>query len=174
MMSAATSPASTLVPVVDAITILMSWRTIGSFRARVHHELGAEPVRTYDLEARPRQLSYRLVDVDSGRLDSFDGESRELVEAGKRVEYHTHMLVFEPLPARLAFPLSLGIWGRSFDDYRIVDGADDGDQIVLSLAHTHASDVSGTLTVSRTERKAVRLDTPTQKIRYESVEPLGG
>lgn len=172
-MTVAASFTSRVTPVVDAISILMAWRTLGGFRARVHFQLGADPPRKYDLEARTRELSYRLVDVESGQVDSFDGESRELVEADKRVEYRTHLLVFEPLPARLAFPLSLGIWGRSFDDYRISYGEDEGDNIVLSLVNTRASDVTGTLTVSRTERKAMRLDTPTQQIRYESVEPLG-
>lgn len=173
-MTAATSPESTLPTVVDAISILMAWRTIGNFRARVQFELGADQPRQYDLEMYPRKGSYRLVDVETGRVDSFDGESRELVTADERVKYHAHMLVFEPLPVRLAIPTSLGIWGRSFDDYRIVHGENAADDIVLTLVNTRAGNVSGTLTVSRSQRKAVRLDTPTQKIRYESVEPLGG
>ena len=171
-MTDLTSPRSKLSPVIDAISILMAWRTTGNFQARVHHQLGAEPSSEYQLEARPRQSSYRLVSKETGLVDSFDAVSRSLISAGERVEYRDNMLVFEPLPVRLAFPLSLGIWGRSFDDYRIVDGASAGDDIILSLSNTRDPQIAGLLTVSRAQRKAVRLDTPTQKIVYESIEPL--
>lgn len=167
-------PPTGIAPVIDAISILMAWRTLGDFRARVTHTLGADDPREYDLTMRPRVGSYRLVDVATGRVDSFDNESREIVAGNETSRLEAHMLVFEPLPVRLAIPTSLGIWGRSFDDYRIDGGYDTGDHIVLTLVHTRASDVVGTLTVSRPERKAVRLDTPTQSIRYESVEPLSG
>lgn len=158
--------------VMDAVRILMSWRTVPSFRARVLYRLGNDTEREYELEAQPRELSYRLIDVTTGRVDQFIGETRQLISADSEMEYHPYMLTFEPLPVRLAFPMSLGIWGRSTDGYRIVGGTANSDNITLSLAHNKHPDLFGSLTVSGSRRMALRLDTPTEKCRYEGVEPL--
>jgi hypothetical protein len=158
--------------VVDAVSILMSWRTVPSFRARVLHRLGDDVEREYQMEARPRALSYRLVEVGSGKADEFEGESRRLVSNSSELEYRIHMLAFEPLPVRLAFPMSLGIWGRATDGYRITGGTAEGSEIVLSLAHVQQGDLQGSLIIDRARRMAIRLDTPTEACRYERVEPI--
>ncbi|WP_152631061.1 hypothetical protein [Agreia bicolorata] len=157
--------------IVDAISILMSWRTRPNFTARAIHRNGFEAERESTLDARPRKLSYSLVDSSSGRLDEFDGESRRLVVGGELTEYSVDFLTFEPLPVRLAFPLALSIWGRKNDAYTIVDGIRDDEFIVLTLEHSADAAVQGTLTIDTVRGLAVRLDTPTEACRYEDIEP---
>gem|GEM_PF-6041062 len=72
--------------------------------------------------------------------------------------------------ARLAFPLSLLVWGRSFDDYRFTGQAVRRDEhIELALVHTKDDGVKGSLTVSDPFRMAVKLDTPTLLIEYTEI-----
>lgn len=157
---------------VEALEILMSWRAARGFRARVFHSLYGESEREYELEARPRELTYRLVEALTGRVDEFEGSNGRLVNGGHTVEYNVHMVKFEPLPVRLAFPMSLGIWGRPSDSYRIAGAAEEDDDIILTLVHMKDPKLVGSLAVSRKDRTAQRLNTPTESCRYEDVEPL--
>jgi hypothetical protein len=158
--------------VMEAVSILMAWRTAPNFRARVFHRIAGDTEREYELEAEPRECSYRLVEVETGAVDQFVGETRRLTSGTVSLDFHVYMVAFEPPAARLAFPMSLGVWGRPTDGYRMVGGHRVGDTIVVRLVHISQPALNGSLTVSRSSRMAVRLDTPTETCRYEGIEPL--
>lgn len=167
-----TENASELDTVMEAISILHAWRTRGNITQRVRHRFAGEPAREYEVVADPGTLSYRVTDTETGVVDSFDGVTRTLVVGGVEHPYDLSMIVFEPRPARLAFPLALGIWGTSTGGYRITGGTDAGDDIVLDLAHGTDDTLRGTLTVSRPHRMAIRLETPHETLAYTDLRPV--
>jgi hypothetical protein len=71
-----------------------------------------------------------------------------------------------------AFPLSLDIWGRPGDGYRITGAVGDDEQVTLTLEHQKDTTLVGRLVVDRSRRIAVRLDTPTLAIRYRDIQPI--
>lgn len=157
----------------EGLSLLMSWRLVGRFRAHVVHRLGDSPERAYQLDANPRHLSYQLVNIETGKVDSYEWLDRRRVVQGKDEEETVFALTPEPLAARLAFPLSLGVWGRSFDDYRFTGEAKRHDGLLdLVLVHSKDPALQGLLSINPSRRQAVRLDTPTQYLAYESIEPL--
>lgn len=156
---------------VRAMTLLMSGPLIPSCRARVSLRVGVDaPVEQFVLDASPRDLVYTLHRADGELVDDFDGythtrRSEAAVQDIPRNSFHV-----EHFAARLAFPLSLPVWGRSFDSYRFTGEAlVDGDQLDLPLVHTKDDRVTGSLTVSDDLRMAVKLDTPTLLIEYTQI-----
>lgn len=156
--------------VMLGVAALMAWRTVSPFAATVVHELGSE-VRRFRMEAEPMRPAYSLVDLSSGSVDSLDSVTGEYVVENEAMEIDHHMLTPESGPARLAFPMSLLIWGRPQDNWRVFSGSRTRHEISLGLVSLTDASVEGTLTINRHSDMAVRLDTPTEKIWYESVEP---
>lgn len=161
---------------LEGISILMDWRNIGPFSATVFHKLTGEDEEIFSLKASPADLTYELTNLRTGDIERFDSATGKVHSHGHESDFAPHMFIFEPLPVRLAFTPALGIWGRSSDDYRLTGAitpsdAHDTDSIVLTLSHMLDKSVTGTLAISRHHRHAVRLDTPTQTCRYESIEP---
>ncbi len=156
---------------LEAIAILTNWRKRGSYRCHSALTLG-ETQTAFEIEVRPEVNSYRSVRVRDGSTDSFDGASGERIVDNRKEAVSANQIATEPLQLRLSFPLSLGIWGRPGDSYRFDGARDLGDDIVVDLMHQHDASVTGTLTVSRQLRIAVRLDTPTVSCLYRDIEPL--
>ena len=156
---------------VRAVTLLMSGPLIPSCRAEVALRQGADaPVEHFLIDASPRDKVYTLHRADGELVDDYDGytltrRSEALVQDVPRNSFNV-----EHFAARLVFPLSLPVWGRSFDGYRFTGEAHaDSDQIELALVHTKDDRVTGSLTVSDDFRMAVKLDTPTLLIEYTEI-----
>jgi hypothetical protein len=170
MDSSQTSPQSDLF--VDALAVLMSWRRIGKFSARVRYRIGVESAtKTVLLAADPTRLTYTLSSEDGDAREECDGYNHTLTKGGRTEVLQVENLIYEAHAARLAFPLSLPIWGRSFDDYRLTGAASKvPDGFALSLVHSADARLKGTLTVSAPLRMAVKLDTPTVFVAYEDIQ----
>lgn len=153
---------------VEALAVLMSWRRIGKFSSRVCYRIGVgEALTTVMLIADPMRLTYTITSKDGEVREECDGFNHTLSHDGQMEVLQVENLVYEAYAARLAFPLSLPIWGRSFDDYRLTGEANRAtDGIELQLVHARDSRLRGTLTVSVPLRMAVRLDTPTVFVGY--------
>lgn len=156
---------------VRGVTLLMSGPLIPSCRARVALRVGADaPIEHFLIDASPRDLVYTLHRADGELVDDYDGythtrRSETPVQDILRNSFHV-----EHFAARLVFPLSLPVWGRSFDGYRFTGEAlADGEHIELALVHTADDRVKGSLTVSDDFRMAVKLDTPTLLIEYAEI-----
>lgn len=156
--------------VMLGVAALMAWRTVPPFAAIVVHELGSE-TRRFRIDADPMRAAYALLDLQSGSVDSYDPVAGEYVIESQAVEFDHRMLTPEPSPARLAFPLSLLIWGRPQDNWRVFSGSRSRHEINLELISQIEPSVRGELRINRHSNMAVRLDTPTEKIWYETVEP---
>lgn len=157
---------------VDAIAILMSWRRVGKFRAQVNYRVGVNTAtRAVLLTADPTAMKYSLTWTDRDLHEDCDAYNHILTRDGQTEILEVDRLIFESYPARLAFPLSLPIWGRSFDDYRFTGDVSLAPETMdLHLVHSADSRLRGTLTVSIPLRMAVKLDTPTIFVAYEEVQ----
>jgi len=156
---------------VRAMTLLMSGPLVPSCRAQVALRVGVDaPVELFLIDASPRDLVYTLRRTDGELVDDYDGythtrRSETLVQDIPRNSFNV-----EHLASRLVFPLSLPVWGRSFDDYRFTgEGFTKGEQIELGLVHSKDDTVMGSLMVSDPFRMAVKLDTPTLMIEYTEI-----
>lgn len=156
---------------VRAMTLLMSGPLIPSCRAQVALRLGADaPVEHFVLDVSPRDLVYTLHRADGELVDDYDGFTHTRRSESQVQDIPRNSFNVEHFAARLSFPLSLPIWGRSFDSYRFTGAAlADGDRIELPLVHTKDDRVTGSLTVSDDLRMAVKLDTPTLLIEYTEI-----
>lgn len=168
MDSTQTAPHSDLF--VDALAVLMSWRRIGKFTARVRYRLGVDAPTTVLLTADPTRLTYTLSSEGGDVREEFDGYNHTLTHDGETEVLQVENLIFEAHAARLAFPLSLPIWGRSFDDYRLTGAAHPvPDGFELQLVHSADPRLRGTLTLSAPLRMAMKLETPTLSVAYEDL-----
>lgn len=176
MQKNSTPPAAqlgSLDTVMEGVSLLMQWQRIPRFREIVWCQIGASgETGKYVLEVSPRDYAYSLQNVETGEISSFDGRTRELVSDGDPVPYDLSMLIFEPMPTRLAFPMSLGIWGRDHDNFRIVGGESTGQLIVLELASRDSPEISGKLILDKTRSKAIGFVSPILKIWYEADEEI--
>ena len=156
---------------VRAITLLMSGPLIPSCRARVALRVGVDaPVEHFVIDASPRDLVYTLHRADGELVDDYDGYTHTRRSETLVHDIPRNSFKVEHFAARLAFPLSLPVWGRSFDGYRFTgEAVADGDQIELALVHAKDDRVTGSLTVSDDFRMAVKLDTPTLLIEYTEI-----
>ena len=155
---------------VDAVAVLLDWRKRAAFRcvADVRH---GDRIDSYELEAQPRDLSYRVTNTKTGMIESFDPQSRMLREGNTERPLEVNQLATEPLAARLAFPLSLGIWGRPGDSYRITGATRRENAVIVSLVHQRDTTLTGKLTIDTDRRTAIRLDTPTLGVEYRAIQP---
>ncbi|MFJ2544661.1 hypothetical protein [Microbacterium sp. NPDC087589] len=156
---------------VRAMTLLMSGPLIPSCRAQVALRVGVDaPVEHFLIDASPRDLVYTLHRADGELVDDYDGYTHTRRSETTVQDIPRNSFNVEHFAARLAFPLSLPVWGRSFDNYRFTGEAlVGGDHIELALVHTKDDTVKGSLTVSDPFRMAVKLDTPTLMIEYTEI-----
>lgn len=157
---------------VRAMTLLMSGPLIPSCKAQVALRQGPSdaPVEHFILDASPRDLVYTLHSADGELFDDYDGYTHTRRSETPVQDVPRNSFNAEHLAARLAFPMSLPIWGRSFDNYRLTGEASaEGEQIELALVHTKNDAVKGSLVVSDPLRMAVKLDTPTLLIEYTEI-----
>lgn len=156
---------------VRALTILMSGPLIPSCHAQVALRQGPDaPVEQFLLDAAPRELVYTLREADGGLVDDYDGYTHTRRSETQVQDIPRNSFRPEHLAACLAFPLSLPIWGRSFDNYTFTGEARAvGDHIELALVHTKQESVKGSLVLSDPFRMAVKLDTPTLLIEYTEI-----
>lgn len=156
---------------VRAMTLLMSGPLIPSCRAQVALRVGGDaPVELFLIDASPRDLVYTLHRADGELVDDYDGYTHTRRSETPVQDIPRNSFNVEHFAARLVFPLSLPVWGRSFDGYRFTGEAlVEGDHIELALVHTKDDTVKGSLTVSEPFRMAVKLDTPTLLIDYTEI-----
>lgn len=156
---------------VRAMALLMSGPLIPSCRAQVALRQGIDsPVEHFLIDASPRDLVYTLHRAGGELIDDYDGYTHTRRSETAVQDIPRNAFNVEHFAARLAFPLSLPIWGRSFDSYRFTGAAlADGELIELALVHTEDDRVKGSLTVSDDFRMAVKLDTPTLLIEYTEI-----
>lgn len=159
------------VPLLEAIAILLDWRKRSSFRCTAEVLEGGQLLE-FDVTAWPRVQSYSVRNADTGAVYGFDAHTGIMREVSDERPLLANQLSTEPVAARLAFPLSLGIWGRPGDSYRLTDAVEEGEAIMVAVEHQQNSAMVGSLTIDRNRRQAVRLDTPTLSIRYRDIQPV--
>jgi len=156
--------------ILEGVAILLDWRKRAAFQTDVTVRLGNDS-RNYHVTARPRELSYEVASVETGTVESFDPRSGMIREGTSERPLEPYQIGTEPMAVRLAFPVSLGIWGRPGDSYRMTGARRTADQLVVALVHQADPSLTGELVIDLGRRKAVRLDTPTLGIEYRDIQP---
>jgi hypothetical protein len=175
---AGTSPSPSAAPavapldlLVEAVGILLDQVHRPPYRCRVVNVLGGT-VAQHDLVVRPLTGSYVCTDLATGRVDSSDGVTRVRLVGGEPEEIPAHQVPSVPLPARLAFPERLPVWGRS-GEHRMTGAVRLGDEVVVELTSTRDPHLRGSLTVDTRRRLATRLDLVGDVLRSEDPGPAG-
>jgi hypothetical protein len=152
-----------------AVAVLTDWRLVRTFECQsVVVQQSREWL--YDLHAEPNYSSFVCTDLKTGRESSYIDATGERIDSGVRSPRQSSDLIWQPFPVRLAFPLSLPIWGRRHDGYRMVSANERSGQLIVQLGDRDDSVESGSLTIDLARGLAVRLDVPALSLEYRHVE----
>jgi hypothetical protein len=155
-----------------AIAILTEWRLVSTFRCiAVKRSRFDDESSSYEVHAEPCHSSYFLTDLATGRVSSYDDYRRERITGGIPEVVYPYQFHGEAIPARLAFPMSLSVWGRRNDTYRMVKAVEDGERLTVNLVNKKDPDDAGRLVIDVARRAVVELDTSSLWLTYEGVEP---
>ena len=162
-------PETPLDVLVEAVGILVDQQRRPPYRCRVVSQSGTT-VQQHELVVRPLVGSYVCTDLATGLVDSSDGVSRVRIVGGEPQEMLAHEFPSVPLPARLAFPLQLPIWGRR-NQYRMTGATRHDREIIVELTHVDDPHLRGTLTVDTGRLLVTRLDAMGDLLHRMEVEP---
>ncbi|MFT4210611.1 MAG: hypothetical protein QM626_01960 [Microbacterium sp.] len=155
---------------LDAIAILADWRRIRAFSCIALLRMGEDAATEYDLHAEPNHSSYLCVERITGRRFSYDDYARTRETAGLPDAAVPYQFNSEMWAARLAFPMSLNIWGRPGDTYRMVEASRTDDLIHVRLEAPSHPGLEGILIVDEKHGIARELDTPELSLQYRNIQ----
>ncbi|MGW9549654.1 hypothetical protein ACWG8W_01205 [Citricoccus zhacaiensis] len=154
---------------LDAIAVMTNWRSVPSFRCEVR-EMSVNGGREFELVAHPMVESFTVTEKKTGVVESFDAATGTRWLDGQKVDAFAYQVRNEPYPVRLAWPMSLPIWGRGTGEYRMV-GAERADgEVIVELRHLEDPHLFGSVTVDLQRRMCVRLDVPTGSYHYVNIQ----
>lgn len=132
------------------------------FTARSICQYGGE-VQQWDVAVVPASFEWSSTHLISGRTESFDPATLSLIADGNAFRLTPDRIPGTfPDQVKLAFPLSLPIWGRPRDQYHPVSVEDHDEGSVLLLRNSKDPGLFGSLTFDRTSGRAKRLATPSE------------
>ncbi|WP_433673782.1 hypothetical protein [Microbacterium gorillae] len=158
----------------DVVSILTDYRSVRAFDCRAEVRLG-DGLTIYGLHAEPSIDSYEVSSSEGQVVASYVASRGLVYDGGETFPYDPRGVVWRALPARLAFPLELPIWGRPDDSHRL-DAAEmqnDG-RILVALAPNRDREGRGRLVVDPALKLVTEFDLPNLEIRYRDVEPGRG
>ncbi|MEV7692237.1 hypothetical protein AB0N73_02790 [Microbacterium sp. NPDC089189] len=161
-----------VIDLMNVVALLSDWRTVRPFEcdAVVKRKVSGEEslVRVH---ADPRHSSYTAVDSQSGEVWSYDDQTRRTVFAGHVVERHPYDLPYAPDALQLAFPLTLPIWGRRADRFRMAAVSVHETQFVVALeGQGDWNGYGAELTIDRLRGVAVRFDAPDLLLEFGGIK----
>ncbi|MAL57608.1 MAG: hypothetical protein CL682_10675 [Brevundimonas sp.] len=161
-----------VIELMDVVALLSDWRMVRPFEcdAVVKWKVSGKEslVRVH---ADPRHSSYTAVDSQSGEVWSYDDQSRRTVFAGQVVERHPYDLPYAPDSVQLAFPLTLPIWGRRADRFRMVAVSEHERQFVVALeGQGEWRGYGAELSIDRGRGVAVRFDAPDLLLEFGGIK----
>ncbi|WP_156888156.1 hypothetical protein [Microbacterium indicum] len=157
---------------LEAIAIMTDWRRVHPFvcTATVWEPEYSSPQR-YRAHIDPGNSSFNAENCTDHSTLAYDDSTREMTVGDNRALRTSNMIAWEPFAVRLAFPLSLPIWGRRHDAYTIIGTDSHPDSIELHLATGPRREPTGTMRVDRARRITTSLRLPTLAIEYTDFEP---
>lgn len=166
-------PSSAELLISEVLPILVAPRRYQPVQLTATEQYGSQ-LAEYDVWANPLTGAWRAGDRNTGDLDSYDPATREYRLAGELQETHPGQWGLEPEVVRLALPITLGVWGRGTDPWRMVSAASTGEELLVTLRNTRDDHLLGSLTVSKRLEMVTRFDTPAGCIRYRDIESADG
>ena len=160
--------ASVFEALVDAIAVMTRGRRGHPFYCTVLRQENGTRAE-YELQVWPATESYRCVNVKTGDVYSYDGETREIVAGTESRIRESNQIMIDPPAVRLAFPVNLPVWGRGSSDYRMIGASRYGDEIIVQLRHQADPHFFGSVTVNTAHRMVTRFDTPGEICWYQDI-----
>lgn len=158
----------------DVVSILTDYRSVRAFDCRAEVRLG-DRLTVYRLHAEPSIDSYEVSSSDGLVVGSYIASRGLVYDGGETLPYDPRGVVWRALPARLAFPLELPIWGRSGDSHRLDAASMQNDgSILVTLAPNRDREGRGRFVVDPSLKLVTEFDVPNLEIRYRDVEPGRG
>jgi len=134
----------------------------------VHHTNGEDRIVSFTANGHTGAWEYKI-----GRLSGSRDNNGNVVERfGNRAEDWVGNADRVPVELQLAFPLTMPIWDRAGDDWRMDSADEHGDQVIVHLIHRELPQLKAKLTVDTARRLAVSFITPADAFSLE-VEETG-
>ncbi|KFF58022.1 hypothetical protein JF66_21750 [Cryobacterium sp. MLB-32] len=122
----------------------------------VNHTKGEDRIVSFTANGHTGAWTYKI-----GRLSgSRDSKGNVVERFGNRGEDGLGNADRVPFELQLAFPLTMLIWDRARDEWRMDSADEDGDQIIVHLIHRELPQLKAELTVDTVRRLAVSFITP--------------
>ncbi|MFJ5955337.1 hypothetical protein ACIQC5_05190 [Paenarthrobacter sp. NPDC092416] len=117
----------------------------------------------HKISVHPRAFSWQGENVQTGERSSFDPATMRMRLGGEDSTLSLDRIPFSfPGFVKLAFPLSMAIWGRSGDDFRPIALEAAGAECVILLRHQTDIRLFGSLSFDRMTGRTTRLVLPTE------------
>jgi hypothetical protein len=114
----------------------------------------------------PGSFYWSARSLGTGRIESFDPKTLSLDDGEESIQLSLDRIPHSfPESVKLAFPLSLPIWGRRRDEYHPIAVEGQDDDTVLMLRHQADRSIFASFTFDRETGRAKRLVTPTQLLQ---------
>ena len=151
-----------------AMGIAMSGGGGYQYEATSTYQQGGTDIEQYAIVVHPRALSWQATSLRTGRIESFDPHTLSLHSGEDVMQLSVDRIPRSfPEAVKLAFPLSLPIWGRHHDEYHPMSLEERDNDVVLILRHQKDKALFGSFTFDRESGRAKRLATPTYVLRQE-------
>jgi len=146
----------------DALIAAISVLVDGDARTHLggtitHHTNGEDRRVSFTADGRTGAWEYKI-----GRLTGSRDDQGNVVERiGGRGEDMVGNSDRVPFELQLLFPLTMLIWDRAGDEWRMDSAIEDGDHVTVHLVHREQPQCTAELTVDTARRLATRFSTPT-------------
>jgi len=143
---------------IDAIGVLVDDDARMHLAGTVVHRWGSEDRSIpFTADGHTGEWAYSI-----GRMSvSRDVHGTITERIGHRVDVRGNDGSHVPFELRPLFPLTLPIWDRAGDEWRMVSAAGDGDHVIVTFPHRERAELAAELTVDAVRRVVVSWVTPT-------------
>jgi len=129
----------------------------------VHRTHGEDRKIPFTADGRTGEWAYSIGRMTASR----DRYGNVVQRIGRGAEDRGGNADHVPFELRIIFPLTLLIWDRAGDEWRMVSADEDGDQVTVHLVDREHPQLTAELTVDTARRLAVRFSTPGDTISVE-------
>lgn len=160
---------------LHVIGSILSWEDRSAFRAQISREVVGAETEKYLVTAYPASSEVEITGITHEYLMKLE---RPFMQVSTPEGTSTRACSAARVPGGIAvliFPLTMPIWGRTRDTFRMTElseSSDNFDALRILLSGTRDPALSGFLTYSKTHRACVELSLPGERIAMHDIEDL--
>jgi len=154
---------------METVSELLDWARVSPFAARFTQS-DTNGTSSSDVAVNPRTGAWRTRDIQTGRSLRYspethliyvnDEEDGQPASDGQRPQHQS---------VRMAFPLSLDIWGRRSDSFRPVDVERSGGEAILLLRHRTEPAIYGSARLDTSRGLLTAVQSPLYSWAFQDV-----